>query len=138
MSNTTANATAPNTTETAKEVSFGAGRYSAIMKSCYDECQSLFGIPADKAEKIARDLGSDVGTILNNVPTEIRISKISKDGKVSMADVSKIKGVTVTYPIAIARAIQWIGDAGKNGVSYGHSKWKLTQNLQDWVNGLKV
>ena len=63
---------------------------------------------------------------------------MSKDGKVSITDAAKAKGVTVTNALMIARARQWIDDAGANGVSYGFTKWKLSAPLQAYVDEMKV
>lgn len=117
---------------------FGNGRYSAEMERIYDASIKLFGIEPAKAEKIARQAGSDAGAIFRNTTAEIRVSKASKDGKVTIADASKAKGVTLTNPLAVVRAIQWIDDAGKNFVSYGFTSWKLDVTLQKWVDEMEV
>lgn len=125
-------------TETMKP-NFGNGRYSPEMERLYVEMQKLFGIPEKKAEKIARQIGSDFGALMKNSVAEISVGKATKDGKASIGEtVSKLKGVTVTHPLAIVRAIQWLKDAGKNYVSYGHTQWQLVEPLRVWVEELKV
>ena len=126
------------TTETKTRPDFGQGRYSAEMSRIYDGMQERFNIPADKAEKIARMAGSDAGAVFRNSAASISVSKASKDGKVTISDASKVKGVTVTHALAIVRAMQWIDDAGKNFVSYGKTKWQLSESLDKWVTELEV
>lgn len=131
-------ATLETTTETSTKPNFGNGRYSAEMQRIYDACQSIFGIPADKAEKIAKQAGSDAGAAFRNVSATMKIGKAGENGKVTIADASKAKGVTMTNPLAIVRAIQWAGDAGKNECSFGKTKWALKDELQKWVDSLEV
>lgn len=117
---------------------FGAGRYSSEMGRIYDELIARFGIESAKAEKIARQAGSDAGAAFRNATASIRVGKSSKDGKVTIADASKAKGVTLTNPLALVRALQWIDEAGKNFISYGFTEWKLTPELTKWVDELEV
>jgi hypothetical protein len=128
-------ATINNTTV---EVNFGQGRYSAEMLRIYVELQEKFDIEPRKAEKIARQAGSDAGAAFRNATATISIGKSSKDGKVTIADASKAKGITLTNPLACVRALQWIGDAGNNFVSYGFTKWKLSPELAKWVEEMEV
>lgn len=115
---------------------FGNGRFSAQMELLYTEIQNLFGIAPDKAEKIARQAGSDAGAVLSRVNASFTVGKVSKDGKTTISDASKIKGVTVTNALMMARACQWCDEAMKNGVSYGFTKWKLSPPLQRYVDSL--
>ena len=117
---------------------FGKGRYSAEMERIYDALIERFEVEPKKAEKIAKQAGSDAGAVFRNAIAEIRISKTSKDGKATIADASKVKGVTMTNPLAIVRAIQWLDDAGKNFVSYGKTKWQFSSELTKWVAELEV
>jgi len=132
------NATLENTTEVSTKPNFGNGRYSAEMQRIYDACQSIFGIEPAKAEKIAKQAGSDAGAAFRNVSATMKIGKAGENGKVTIADASKAKGVTMTNPLAVVRAIQWAGDAGKNEVSFGKTKWVLREDLQKWVDTLSV
>lgn len=116
---------------------FGQGRYSGEMERIYNACQKLFGIESKRAERISRQAGSDAGAVFRNSAAEITVSKSTKDGKVTIGDASKVKGVTVTNALAVVRAIQWIDEAGKNFVNYGHTKWKLSVNVQEWIDEMK-
>lgn len=115
------------------EKMFGNGRYSAQMESIYEGIQLKFGISAEKAEKIARQAGSDAGAVFASCSAAFRIGKANGDNKASIADAAKVKGVTLTNPLNIVRALQWIDDAGKNGVSYGFTKWVLSEPLAKYV-----
>jgi hypothetical protein len=126
------------TSQTTTKPDFGNGRFSQQMESIYTDCQKLFGIEPAKAEKIARMAGSDAGAVFRNANATIKVGSMNKDGKATIADASKVKGVTMTMPLSIVRAIQWVADAGKNGISYGHTKWQLSPLIAEWVEGLKA
>jgi len=117
---------------------FGKGRFSTEMERIYTGLIARFELPEAKAEKIARQAASDAGEILANVSATFKVSKVSKDGKVSITDAAKAKGVTVTNALMVARALQWIDDAGANGVSFGFTKWKLSAPLQGYVDEMTV
>lgn len=135
-----------NTTQTPATVNdkqvkpnFGQGRYSAEMERIYDASMVLFGIEEKKAERIARMAGSDAGAAFKNATATIKVSKVKgKDSTVTIKDASEMKGVRLTNPLAVVRAIEWIGDAGKNFVSYGHTKWRLTPELVKWIEDMEV
>jgi len=141
MNNTIDTAKPATNQETAKEVAidFGKGRYSPEMERIYNELQSRFGIEPRKAEKIARQVGADFGELMRNQSASIKVGSANKDGKATIGEsVSKLKGVTLTNPLMLVRALQWIADAGKNGVSYGHTKWELIPPLKTYVNEMEV
>lgn len=133
---TTENKPAVETKQTATRPSFGNGRYSGEMERIYDELQKVFKLDATKAEKIARQAGADAGMVFQSVSATIRIGRASKDGKATIADASKAKGITLTNALNMVRALQWIDDAGKNGVSYGFTTWKLVEPLQKYIDDL--
>jgi hypothetical protein len=127
------------TTESDKAPDFGSGRYSNAMAELYDSMVNQFGIDGPKAEKIARQAGSDAGAAQRNSVASFKIGKVTKDGKVSVKDmVEAVKGFTATNPLMIVRAIQWSSDAYKNGVHFSGTEWKLTAELQKYVDELEV
>jgi hypothetical protein len=130
--------TSSSDTAKSKGPDFGKGRFSGEMERIYLGLIARFELPADKAEKIARQAASDAGEILANVSASFKVSKVSKDGKVSITDAAKAKGVTVTNALMIARALQWIDDCPQNGVSFGFTKWKLSAPLQAYVDEMTV
>ena len=115
---------------------FGNGRYSAEMERIWKGCKALLGIASDKAEKIARQAATDAGNAMKQCSAELRVSKASKDGKVTLNDAAKLKGVTMTNALSIVRSLQWIDDAGKNGISYSKTEWKVVQPVQEWIDSL--
>lgn len=137
--NTATQLPAITTTTEKPEVSFGNGRYSPEMARIYSELQKQFGIAPEKAEKIARQVGADFGELMRNQSASIKVSSANKDGKATIGEsVTKLKGVTLTNPLMLVRALQWIAEAGKNGVSYGFTKWELIPPLKTYVAELVV
>jgi len=117
---------------------FGAGRYSMFMGQVYQGCVSLFDLSEKVSAKIARDAGSDIGAALkHSSDAKIALGKVSKAGTVTVKDAVAVKGVYVTNPIMVARSIQWIDEAGKNGVSYGLTEWKLIPTLAAYVSDIQ-
>jgi len=117
---------------------FGAGRYSTFMGQVFTGCRYLFKLSETVSAKIARDAGSDIGSAMKHAnDAKISLGKVSKSGTVTVKDAASVKGVYVTNPIMVARAIQWIDEAGKNGISYGSTEWKLIPNLQTYIDDLQ-
>lgn len=128
-----------NTTTPAIKIevpNFGNGRFAGEMQNFWEQSQKLFGLTPAQAEKFARQAASDAGAILANATATIKIGKMNKDGKASISDASKVKSASLTNALALVRAIQWAGDAGPNGLSYGKTKWTLVEPLQQYVAGL--
>lgn len=115
---------------------FGAGRYSDLMATLYKQAQKLFGLSEEQAEKFARDAATTHGAAMADARIDAKAGKASKDGKVTLSEASKVKGVTSKPCLALMHAIQWVGDAGKHGVSYGGTKWKLDEVLEGYIETL--
>lgn len=115
---------------------FGNGRYSSLMSECYRDLQSKFGLEASKAEKVARQIGSDYGAEMRFAEVTTKIGKSTKDGKVTLSEAGKVKGASLTYPLLAMRALQWIAEAGKNGVSWGETQWKPSKPLTEYFESL--
>ena len=131
------NANTQTESTTATKVSFGNGRYSAVMEELYKDTQRLFGIAAPVAEKIARQFGSDFGAAMANQPVSIKYGKkLSDDGKLTLAESCRAKGITATNSIMIGRACAWANECRQFGISYSDTEWKLTSPLQAWVDSL--
>lgn len=119
-----------------KRPDFGQGRFAFEMNRLYDATQKLFGFTEAQAEKFARQAASDAGAALKNANATLKVGKANSDGKATISDASKMKGVTLTNALLVTHAISWIDDAGKHGVSYGKTKWTLAPELQKYVDGL--
>lgn len=123
--------------EVIERPNFGNGRFASAMGKLYDESQALLAFTPQQAEKFARQAASDAGSVLQNASASIKIGKANADGKASIEDASKVKGITLTNSLHVVRALQWIGDAGKNGISYGKTAWQLSPPLAKYAEGLK-
>ena len=133
--------TAVTSTVTSTIGNFGnGGKFSDFMKSMFDDCQTLFGMSPACADKVARNAASDIGKAMKNGQCSIKIGALGKDGdgKVTIKDSTSVKGVAVTNNIAIARAIQFAGEAGKNGMSYKGTKWALSDKLAEYVAEIEI
>jgi hypothetical protein len=127
----------PATKQTETEPNFGAGRYSELMKTLFKQSQKLFGMSPKAAEIFARDAASTHGASMAGASIEAKVSKVSKDGKVTLAEASKVKNVTSKPCLALMHAIQWIGEAGKHGISYGNTSWALGEELDAYISNLE-
>lgn len=117
---------------------FGNGRYSNEMARLFEESQKLLGFTAAQAEKFARQAGSDAGAVFKNTNATIKVGKANGDGKATIADASKAKGVTLTNALHVVRAIQWIGEAEKNGISWSGTKWQLSRMNDNMLKYLET
>jgi hypothetical protein len=119
------------------KVSFGNGRYSAVMEELYKDIQRIFNISAEQAEKVARQFGSDFGAAMASQPVSVKYGKkLSDDGKLTLAESCRAKGITATNSIMVARACDWVNTCKNFGVSYTDTQWKLSGLLDKWVNEL--
>ena len=116
---------------------FGNGRFGPQMLRLYEQSIKLFKLTPRQAEVFARQAATDAGAELKRAQATIKISKANTDGKATISDASKMKGCVLTSPLWIARAIQWAGDAGANGVSYGLTSWTLVPEVRKWVDSIE-
>lgn len=101
---------------------FGNGRYSALMEQTWKDGQVVFKLPSDKAEKLARQVGSDFGAAIAGAVVDAKIGKsITKDGKTTLAEAAKVKGVTMTNALFALRSLGFAAELGKYEFS-----WKLS------------
>lgn len=137
MSTTTVETQSTNT-KTNERPDFGSGTFSGEMNRFFDWSQQLLGLSEKQAEKFARQAARDAGEVYKRLNASIKVGKSDKDGKVSIAFAAKTSkgGVTGTNALNLAHTLGWIADAGKHGISWGHTQWKLTEVLQNYVNGL--
>lgn len=110
------------------------GRYAKQQEQLFDEAQKLFGLTPAQADKFAIHAAQDAATALHSVSANFKIGKANDDGKATITDAAKQKGITLTNALHMVRAMQWIGEAGKNNISYGNTKWKLSEPLQKYVD----
>ncbi len=117
-------------------ISFGEGPFSKLMQHYFDLSQRLLKLSEAKAEKFARQLASDLGAIHKQLKFEVNAGKPNKD-MLRKVQMSAKSGLMVIAPsVNVLIALQWMEDAGKNGVSYGHTIWILIPSLQEWIEQL--
>lgn len=120
-----------------KEVSkFGNGRYSPLMSECYDDLLAVFGLSPEKAEHVAKAIGSEIGALMRNQPVAVRVSEQNKDGKITLAEACKLKNVSITNTIMVLRALQWANGAVKNGFNRSETKWVAIPALQEYFDSI--
>lgn len=95
-------------------VSFGEGRYSQAMRELFNDAQKLIGLPPGQAEKAARAFGAELGR--HQATSKISFGKMTKDGKMTLRDTATLKGITVTYAVAIAKLCVILQETKQYGV----------------------
>ena len=119
------------------KVDFGAGRYSEVMANFYRDLKHVLRVESDKAEKIARQFGSDFGAAMRQSPVSVAVGKpTGKDMKGILSEWAREKGIYITKPMSLFHAIMWIAEAGKHGVSYGNTEWNVSPPLQEYIDSL--
>jgi len=114
-----------------KPIEFGDGRYSQVMKELFQDSQRLLGLSQDHAEKLAKSFGADLGRYAPKI--EIKYGRVTKDGKMTLREASIIKGLTVTYPIALARATVLLQEATGFGVN-SFKTVTLDKQFSEWLD----
>lgn len=113
MSNTATVTTSPITTVApakSGKPDFGDGRYSAVMREAFADCQRLVSQDATKAEAFARQLGADLGRAMAAIPVKVGYGKANKDGRMTLKEAASVKGVTSTNALTLARLISLAND----------------------------
>lgn len=122
---------------TTKSVDFGNGRYSPLMIESYKDSQAIFGLTEKAAEKLARQIGSDFGAAMRGTIATAKIGKaLSKDGKITLAEAAKAKGVTATNALMALRAMDYANGAIKFGFNRNETKWQSVKELADYLASL--
>jgi hypothetical protein len=101
--------------------------YQADIAKYSKELNTRFGITPEASLAIARQAAQDVHNYLKGVERTFALGKVTKDGKVSLSDGCKLKGATMTKPMALIKACDWIAQAEANYVSFGFTGWKVTR-----------
>ncbi len=132
---TVATETAPSQSKATKP-DFGQGRYSGLMHEVFDDSQTVFHLSAEKAEKLARSIATEIGAVMASSKVSIRLGKVSKENTLTIREAASIKGILVTPNIATLRALLYAGEAGKHGFSFGNTKWTPTEDLGKYISSL--
>jgi hypothetical protein len=108
------------------------------MVTLHKQAQKLFDVSSEVAEKFARQAATDYGAAMKDSKIEAKFGRATgKDMKVTLSEAAKAKGVTATNALSLAHTIQWIGEAGKHGVSYGGTEWKLNDDMATYLRDLE-
>ena len=110
-------------------IDFGNGRYSALMTEVFDDAQKVLQVDEKTAEKIARQVSSDLGAIMSGAVVKVKVGSINKDGKITLSEAAKLKNVTMTDSLLILKALSYAAEAGKNGFLYARTQWKANEDL---------
>ncbi len=114
---------AQTTIEQLAKPEFGNGPYSSLMSEVYRDSMQVFKLGAKEAEAFARQLATELGVIRSQSKVEVWTGKANKDGKVTLYEASKVKGVTMTNTIMAIKALSFANEAGKHGFSRGKTSW---------------
>lgn len=117
-----------------KKISFGDGRYSSAMKELYQDSQRLLKITPKQAERLARSYGAELGRF--NATPKISFGRLTKDYKITLKESSLIKGVSLTYAIALARLCVTLQECFTFGIEE-FVEISLKENHLKWLNADK-
>lgn len=115
---------------------FGNGPLSRETERYYDGAIERLGMTPKQAEKFARQAASDVGAALKNQTVKVKLGKTNADGKGTISQACKAKGIHYSNAMNIVRALDWMEDAGKNGISFAETDWQLVPELAKYVKQL--
>lgn len=122
-----------NKTATVVKPDFGNGRYSPLMEEVYADAQTVFKVDSAKAEKLARVVANDVGAAMASCPVDVRLGKLNKDGRLTIAEVAKMKGIVITKSIGVLRALRYTAEAGQYGFSFANTEWQPVSWLAEYL-----
>ena len=115
------------------------GRYAGCSAQVYEFLIKLYNCPKAVAHKVGHQVACDIGAALTSDRTTSEakhtVGKATKEGVLNLREAlsTTVKGVSQTYPLRLAHAVQWINDAGRHYVSYGHTEWALDETTDKWL-----
>lgn len=127
-----ANANPDNGPVLHKAPDFGNGKYSVTMAECYESLIGNCNVPGPAAEKWARAIGSQLGTLGENIAPTLDTASVSdargKDKTVTYKEKGgSVKKITETYPLRLFRILGKIRSLAKDDVD------GVTVTLPSWV-----
>lgn len=117
-------------------VEFAPGRYQLEKQRLAKAFVCRLGFTKEQAKFVADKAAEDAHNALRHAQVTIKVGAAGKDGRTTISDASKIKGVVMTNPLMLVHVVEFIDGAGKHGISYGFTGWVLTQQLREYVDGL--
>lgn len=116
---------------------FGSGRYSALMVECYKDSKRMLGLDDEQAIKLAKQIGSDFGAAMRDAVVEAKTSKsVSKDGKITLSEAAKVKGITTTNALTALRVMQYMNEAGKFHIAPANTQWAIVGEFKEYLENL--
>jgi hypothetical protein len=115
------------------------GRYAACSAQVYEFLTKQYDCPKAVAHKVGHQVACDIGAAMKSerATSEAKhtVGKATKEGTLNLREAlnTTVKGVSQTYPLRLAHAVQWINDAGKHYVSYGNTEWMLDEATDKWL-----
>lgn len=116
---------------------FGQGRYSKLMEETFQDSQIIFGLSPAVADILAREIASEFGKLMAGQKVDIKFGKVNKDNKVTISEACKLKGFTLTPQMHTLVALNYAGQAGKNGFSFGKTQWVPIEAISDYFADLE-
>lgn len=136
METTTQTTTMPTVQESTdqKEITFGNGRYSAVMKELFSDCQRILNLPEGQAEKVARTYGAELGRLDKaNGDITIKLGKLTKLGTMNLTETTKLKGIHMTYALSIAKLCVLLQECTTYGLNVPDSDITLKPAWVEWL-----
>lgn len=117
------------------------GKYQHVCEELYKFLTENKGLSASKSHRISHAYACDFGAAIKKgdiEPTKAKAGITSKEGAITLRETTsaKMKNAESTPALQVGHAVQWLGDAGKHGVSYGNTTWTFTDKLEAWITGL--
>lgn len=117
------------------------GKYGNASMEIYTFLSGQYKLSPSKSHRIAHMFACDHGAAIAKAAESgksertFKTGKVSKEGMVTLREAvaTTAKNVANTYPLAIGHAIQWLGEAGKHGISYGKTDWQFTPEIIKWI-----
>jgi len=109
------------------------GSHAPEMRSVTERMVVILGFSINDADRIAKEASKDARAILKLAGNaKLSVGATSKKGILTIKEACSGKG-SATPSLEIVHAIQWMAEAGKHGVAYGHTTWRLTERLEHYV-----
>ena len=109
------------------------GGHAVEMRSITERLVTVLKYTVNESDKIAKEASRDAKAILKLAGnSKLIVGKASKDGQVSIKESCSGKGAG-TPALSIVHALQWMADAGKHGIAYGWTMWRLKEELDVYI-----
>lgn len=116
---------------------FGSGRYSQLMLTSYKDSKRLLKLDDEKADKLARQIGSDFGAAMRSAEVEGKTSRTANsEGRITLSEAAKVKNITSTNALTAMRVMQYMNEAPKFHINPSATEWKIAGEFGEWLSEL--